>query len=258
MPTATFRFYAELNDCLPSWARGSSFRHAFQGSPAVKDVIEALGVPHVEVDLILVNDGSVGFEHRLKDNDRVAVYPVFETFDVTMVQKVRPEPLRETAFLADAHLGKLARILRLLGFDTVYARELDDASIADKAAREGRIVLTRDRALLKRSAVQHGYWVRSEVPEGQAREVVQRFDLRRTARPFSRCLACGGVLAPVDKEQVLPRLPPRVRAWRDTFLLCTGCAKLYWKGTHHGRLQATIAQILGASHPALNRDGCAG
>ncbi len=258
MPTATFRFYAELNDCLAPRVRGRSFDHAFQGTPAVKDVIEALGVPHVEVDLILVNDRSVPFDHRLDDGDRVAVYPVFETLDVATVQKVRPEPLRETTFLADAHLGKLARILRLLGFDTVYAQALDDSAIAARAARERRIVLTRDRALLKRSAVQHGYWVRSEDPEAQAREVVQRFDLGRTARPFNRCLSCGATLTPVDKDQVLPRIPPRVRAWRDTFLLCTGCAKLYWKGTHHRRLKTTIDRILGKPASGINQGESAG
>ncbi len=258
MPTATFRFYAELNDCLPTERRQRAFPHSFRGEPAVKDAIEALGVPHVEVDLVLVNGRSVGFGYRLRPGDRVAVYPMFESLDIAPVQKVRPAPLRRVAFLADEHLGKLARTLRLLGFDTVYARGLDDAEIVRRASREGRIVLTRDRGLLKRGSVDHGYWVRSDQPTEQAREVVRRFDLGGKARPFTMCLACGGRLQPVDKESVLPRIPPRVRAWRDEFLLCQGCGKLFWRGTHHARLASTVEKILGNSPHGLSRDEFAG
>ncbi len=256
MPTAILRFYAELNDCLPGELRQRPFPYRFQGEPSVKDAIEALGVPHVEVDLVLVNGSSVDFGHRLCHGDRVAVYPMFETLDIGQVQRVRPEPLREVSFLADAHLGKLARLLRLLGFDTLYGRELDDADIAEEAARQHRIVLTRDRGLLKRSVVRHGYWVRSDDPEEQAREVVRRFDLAGKARPFTLCLSCGGRLDPVDKDSVLPRIPPRVRAWRDEFLLCRDCRKLYWRGTHHARLASTVERILrmsGCDDPRSDR-----
>ncbi|MFO8033671.1 MAG: Mut7-C RNAse domain-containing protein [Candidatus Bipolaricaulota bacterium] len=245
MPTAIFRFYAELNDCLPAERRQRAFPYCFCGEPSVKDAVEALGVPHVEVDLVLVNGASVDFSYRLRQGDRVAVYPVFESLEITPVQKVRPRPLRRTSFVADEHLGKLARLLRLLGFDTAYARGIDDAEIARRAAREGRIVLTRDRGLLKRGSVDHGYWVRSSDPLQQAREVVRRFDLAGEARPFTLCLTCGGKLQPVDKESVLPRIPPRVRAWRDEFLLCRQCDKLFWRGTHHARLSSTVQRILG-------------
>lgn len=244
MTVITFRFYAELNDLLPPHRRQKSFSYTVRGEPNVKDVIEALGVPHVEVNLILVNGRSSTFHQRLSTGDRVAAYPAFESLDITSIQKVRPQPLRRTAFLTDEHLGKLSRILRLLGFDTTYAKGADDQQIAERAASEERILLTRDRGLLKRGIVDHGYWVRSDDPLEQAREVVRRFDLADKARPFSLCLSCGGELQPVDKESVLPRIPPRVRAWRDEFLLCRQCNKLYWRGTHHARLTSTVERIL--------------
>ncbi len=245
MLTATLRFYAALNDCLPPEHRQRTYPWCFHGSPAVKDVIESQGVPHVEVGLILANNEPVDFLYRLRDGDRVAVYPAFANLDVSSVQRVGVQPLADTAFVADEHLGKLARLLRLLGFDTCYAKGMDDAEIAAQAARQGWIVLTRDRGLLKRARVEHGYWVRSTDPVEQAQEVVRRYNLEQHAKPFSLCLQCGGSLLPVDKERVLPRVPPRVRAWRDEYLLCSRCNKLYWRGTHHARLSATVRRILG-------------
>jgi Mut7-C ubiquitin/Mut7-C RNAse domain len=119
MPTVQFRFYEELNDHLPIARRKCGFAHAFDGAPAIKDVIEALGVPHTEIDLILVDGKSVRFSHRLRGGERVAVYPMFERFDIRPLHRLRPRPLRRTRFVADVHLGKLARSLRLLGFDTL-------------------------------------------------------------------------------------------------------------------------------------------
>lgn len=246
MPTAFLRFYAELNDCLSPERRQRTLAHQFQGEPAVKDVIEALGVPHVEVGLLLANDEPVDFLYRLREGDRVAVYPVFSHVDLSQVQQVRNPPPEDSSFIADEHLGKLARLLRLLGFETWYAQGLDDARIAAQASQEGRILLTRDRDLLKRGRVHHGYWVRSDDPVEQAQEVVRRYGLADKAKPFSLCLKCGGKLLPVDKERVLPRIPPRVRSWREEYLLCGRCNKLYWRGSHHGRLASTVKRILEA------------
>jgi uncharacterized protein with PIN domain len=244
MKTATFRLYGELNDFLPANERQREVVHEFLGSPAVKDAIEALGVPHVEVDLVLVDGEPAGFAQRLNGGERVAVYPVFTRLDLAALVRVRAAPLRRVAFVVDGHLGKLARLLRLLGFDAEYAKGYRDEEIVALATRGERILLTRDRELLKRNAIAHGYWVRSTEPLEQAREVVRRFGLETLVRPFERCLACNGVLAPVTKEDVLRRIPPKVRTWRDEFFLCSACDRLYWRGTHYPRLEEWIATIL--------------
>ena len=244
MNRATFRFYAELNDFLPQGRRKRAFEYEFNGNPGIKDAIEALGVPHVEVEVILANGFSVGFAYRLQDGDRIAVYPVFESLDVGPLIKLRPEPLRNTAFIADVHLRKLAHYLRLLGFDTLHENDYADQEIVEIAERTGRIILTRDRMLLKNGAVTHGYWVRSTDPVEQAREVIRRFDLRRQVRLFSRCPSCNGEIVLVSKEAVYDRIPPKTALWLDEYFICTGCGKLYWRGTHYPRLVEKIDAIL--------------
>ena len=242
--TATFRFYAELNDFLPPGRRRRDVLYRFSGMPGVKDAIEALGVPHVEVDLILVNGQSVDFSHRIRGGERVAVYPVFESLDITPLARLHGRPLRDPRFIADVHLGKLVRYLRLLGFNTTQFRGKTDAALVETARAETRIILTRDRDLLKRSAVTHGYWVRSTNPIDQAREVVHRFDLQSKAEPFTRCLVCNGPLIPVKKERVLERIPPKTARWQDEYFMCRDCGKLYWHGTHYPQLQTIVDQIL--------------
>lgn len=240
---AEFRFYQELGDFLPRGRRGRSFEHRFSDRPAVKDVIESLGVPHAEVDLILVNGESVGFGHRIGEGDRVAVYPMFESFDIEPVNRLRPQPLRNPRFILDVHLGGVARLLRVLGFDSLYERDYDDAEIVAFAKRERRIILTRDVGLLKRSAVTHGYWLRSQDSREQAREVVRRFDLARRVRPYTRCPTCNGSLRQVEKERVWDRLPPRTREAFDEFYECGSCGKIYWRGSHTEALDALIEEL---------------
>jgi len=244
MNTAYIRFYAELNDFLPSAQRRRTVSYSFHGSPAAKDAIEALGVPHVEVDLVLVNGRSVDFTYHLCSGDRVAVYPIFESLDITPLVRLQGRPLRCTAFIADAHLGKLARLLRLLGFDTAHANDYEDDEIVATSVNEGRVILTRDREILKRSVVTHGYWIRSTQPLVQAQEVVQRFDLATQVQPFRRCMMCNGLLEPVDKQDILKRIPPKVAARQDEYFICQDCDKLYWRGTHYPKLQHMIARIL--------------
>ena len=232
MVTATFRFYEELNDFLAPDRRKREFTVPCAREATTKHMIEALGVPHTEVELILVNGESVDFSRRLEDGDRVAVYPRFEALDVTPLLRLRDQPLRETRFVADAHLGGLARMLRMLGFDTLYDNHFHDDDIVAIAEKEGRIVLTRDRELLKRRPVMHGCYVHALKSEQQLREIVGRLDLVRSARPFTRCLHCNVLLRPVDKASVLDRLPPRVQAHYDRFSICDGCRRVYWEGSH--------------------------
>lgn len=218
--------------------------HAFEGSPSVKDVIESLGVPHTEVDLVLADGASVDFGWRLRDGVRVSVYPVFESLAVAAVTRVRAEPLRELRFVADGHLGRLARHLRMAGFDVLWERDAADAALARASREEGRILLTRDRGLLKRSAVTHGYCVREADPPRQLAEVIRRFDLARSAAPFRRCLRCNALLEPVREEAVRDRLPPRVRERQSTFTRCPACLRVYWPGSHHRRMEELLAEAL--------------
>jgi uncharacterized protein with PIN domain len=246
---AEFRFYEELNDFLPPARRKRAFAYAFNGTPSVKDAIEAIGVPHSEVDLVLVDGESVDFTTRLTGGERVAVYPVFERLDISSVTRLRARPLRLTRFVLDVHLGKLARYLRLLGFDTRYRNDYDDATIIGLARVESRIILTRDRGLLKHGAVTHGYWVRATAPRQQLAEIVRVFDLGGSARPFTRCIRCNGELQEVPKSEVAERLPPRVRAHFEDFVQCPQCAAVYWPGSHYDHMRKMVDELNSGSRP---------
>ncbi len=240
MKQATLRFYAELNDFLPPERRFADSTVSFHVSPAVRDVIESLGVPHTEVDLILANGKSADFSYPVQDGDRVSVYPVFESMDITPVLRLRPHPLRKPRFVLDVHLGRLAAYLRLFGFDTLYRADHTDGELARISSEEDRILLTRDVGLLKRAAVTRGRFVRSTNPRLQLAEVLERFDLGAAAVPFSRCLACNGMLAPVAKAGVEGRAPAGVLARHDEFLECRECRRVYWKGTHYDRMRNMV------------------
>jgi len=240
MVSATFRFYEELNDFLPRARRKVEFTVPCAQAATTKHMIEALGVPHTEVELILVNGESSGFNRLLCDGDRVAVYPKFETFDVRPLLRVRAAPLRTVRFVADAHLGGLARLLRMAGFDTLYDNNIDDPTVAALSAGEGRIALTRDRDLLKRRGITHGCYVRALKPAQQFAEMFQRLDLASNARPFTLCLACNAPLRAVPKAEVVDRLPLSVRATQDQFLTCDCCHGVFWRGSHWRRMKALL------------------
>ncbi len=242
---ANFRFYEELNDFLGPGCYKKTIEYRFGGQPAIKDPVEVLGVPHSEIDLILVNNQSVGFDYRLQHGDRVAVYPVFESLDISPLQHLRARPLRVTRFMVDVNLGKLARLLRMLGFDTAYGNRLEDGEIVDLADREKRIILTRDRRLLFRKAVTHGYWVRSDDPETQLGEVMQRLDLSAQVKPLQRCLRCNGIIESVERAQVWSSLEPLTRRFYSEFYRCASCHRVYWEGSHVENMSAAIRQLIG-------------
>ncbi len=250
MPQAIFRFYAELNDFLPAHLRQADFAHSWHGTPAVKDVLEALGVPHPEIDIILVNGRSVGFDALLRDGDRVSVYPVFEALDVTPLVRLRPRPLRVTRFALDVHLGRLAAYLRLLGFDALCQREWQDAALASCAHDEERLLLTRDRGLLKRREVSRGYCLRSVRPREQLLEVVARFDLAGQAKPFTRCMLCNGMLAPIDSQAARGLVPPDVPDRFGSLTRCQTCSRIYWPGSHYARMMHLVEETLAATQTA--------
>jgi len=246
MVTATFRFYEELNDFLPPERRRRSFSCPCARRATTKHMIEALGVPHTEVELVLLNGESVGFGALLREGDRVAVFPKFEALDVTPLLRVRGQALRSTRFVADAHLGGLARLLRMTGFDTLYDNHFQDDEIERIAGAQERIVLTRDRELLKRRGVTHGCYVHALRPGQQLREIFDRLDLARSARPFTLCLNCNAPLRGIDKAQVAAALPPSVRERYQRFSTCDVCRGVFWEGSHWRRMRALVDGLCGS------------
>jgi len=241
---AQFRFYEELNDFLPDRRKKIRFIYEFKGNPSVKDAVEALGVPHTEVDLILVNGRSVEFRYLLQNGDDVAVYPVFEGLDISPINRLRPESLRNPAFVLDTQLGKLARHMRMIGLDTLYQNDYQDQEIIQISRKENRIILTRDVSLLKNKSVTRGIWIRSTKSREQLREVIQRLDLKSQIQPFQRCLECNGGIVSIEKDLVIERIPPRTVQYFNDFFQCLDCGKIYWKGSHFQKMQNWIKELI--------------
>ncbi len=239
-----FRFYEELNDFLPQERKKKLFPLTLNGNPSVKDAIESVGVPHVEVDLILVNSLSVDFSYKLQDGDLVSVYPVFESMDITTVTHLREKPLRDLKFILDIHLGKLTKYLRLFGFNTYYLKDYNDHEIINIALSDKRIILTRDVDLLKNKKVIHGYWIRSQFPDEQLKEVILRFDLKNQSHPFTRCMECNGILEEVSKSEILHLIMPLTRRYYRKFFRCPDCERIYWQGSHFKRMNTYVKDLM--------------
>jgi uncharacterized protein with PIN domain len=244
MDQAHFRFYAELNDFLPGEHRQVAIPYRLNGPVAVKHPIEAFGIPHTEVDLILANGLPVNFSYMVEKGDLISVYPVFSGIEDLPTIQLRPELTLPPRFIIDGHLGQLATHLRLLGFDALYRSDFDDLELAQMAGDEERVLLTRDRRLLMRKVVVHGYWLRSKEPPEQVHEVLRRFQLRGMVNPWRRCLRCNGLLRPAPKEEVYDRLEPKTKKYYDEFHICQECEQIYWKGSHFEPLRRFVEEIM--------------
>ncbi|MFP4149594.1 MAG: Mut7-C RNAse domain-containing protein [Nitriliruptoraceae bacterium] len=209
---------------------------------SVKDAVESCGVPHPEVGLLVVDSRPVGFDHRLEGGERVAVFPPFRSIEVAAITTVEPAPVAPR-FVLDVHLGTLTRRLRVLGFDCWYRTEVDDDQLAEVAVAEERILLTRDRGLLMRRVISHGYCPRSDDPDTQALEIVRRYRLCTQLAPWTRCVRCNGRLERVARQEVLDELPPRTRTAYDTFARCTSCRQVYWPGSHVEAMRGFLTRI---------------
>jgi uncharacterized protein with PIN domain len=240
---ATFRFYEELNDFLKKQVRKKSFEYTFNGLTTVKDAIESMGVPHTEVDLITVNGNPVDFNYRIMNNDVIVVYPVYESLDISSVQLLRKRVLREPKFILDVHLGKLARYLRMAGFDCLYDKGYDDPEIIQLSLKQKRIILTRDKGILKNGKVTHGMFVWSVSPQKQFREVINRLQLENFIHPFTRCTECNQRIRKIKKDDIADQLQPLTRKYFSDFHQCTGCKKIYWEGSHFVRMKQFIDQV---------------
>lgn len=238
---ASFRFYGELNLFLAPAQRQTTFAQVIKPPVSVKHVIEALGVPHTEVEIILVNGIGRNFDYLVQAGDRVAVLPALRRLTGAAGPALRPPWPDPPLFLADNHLGRLARFLRLVGCDVWYEPAWDDAQLAATAGAHGRILLTRDRNLLKRSQVIFGYCLHTLDPSAQLAAVVHRFGLAARLQPWTRCLRCNGLLAPAAKAEVWEQLEPKTRLYFETFQRCATCGQVYWPGSHTARLAEVVA-----------------
>ena len=249
---ATIRFHGDLAALATNTDQHGAATVVLAHPRSVKDAIESCGVPHTEVDVVAVEGGSVDFTHRLSDGAAVDVYG--RGVGTGLRSRVGPQPL-PARFTLDVHLGRLAGRLRLLGFDAAYRNDVDDAALAAQSVRERRWLLTRDRGLLMRAMVSHGYLLRSTDPAQQVHEVIRRFDLSAQVEPLTRCARCNGPLAPVAKHDIDHRLEPGTRREQDTFKRCQDCGQLYWRGSHAAAIDTFVSDVTGAGAAARSSPG---
>lgn len=245
---ATFYFYGVLRDFLKASRLHQPIPYRFDHSPGIKDPIEALGVPHTEVEQINVNGRGVTFSYQLRHGDRVDVYPLSPGEDSESGVPLRP-PLQKIAFVLDVHLGKLARLLRMLGFDTWYRNDYEDPELVDIAEREQRVLLTRDRRLLFHRRVVHGHFVRHDDALEQAKEIIDCYQLEADIASFSRCVRCNGCVAAVEKDDIYDLLEPKTQRYYYTFYRCEDCGQIYWRGSHFNGIMEKF-RTLGLVPPA--------
>ncbi len=203
-----------------------------------------MGVPHTEVDVITANGRSVDFDYHLQHQDTLHVYPAFYPLELENRINLTRHPPAPVTFVLDVHLGKLARYLRLLGFDCSYQNDMDDAAIVQLSGLAQRVVLTRDKGLLKRRQVVFGCLIRSNQVESQVHEVLDRFQLRQAIRPFCRCVVCNHLIVPVEKAEILHRLKPKTRRYYNIFQRCPGCNRIYWQGPHYVKICQWLDNLL--------------
>lgn len=239
--TIRLNFFGDLDFFLGSKFRTQPVERRLSERTSIKDVIESCGVPHPEVDAILVNGQAVGFDHTLVNEAEVTVLPVSNRDKFKTYKHLQRADIHR--FVADGHLGTLTRNLRLFGFDVAYSSRVDDRELLDIMTRENRALLTRDRRLLMHSIVQHGYCPRSQTGDRQTIEVLRRFNLIGLIAPFTRCLRCNAQLQDAAKAEVIQDLEPLTKIYYDQFRRCHACGQIYWAGSHFQNLEKRIERI---------------
>jgi hypothetical protein len=235
------RVYGNLNDFIRPQLRHVGFTHGYAGNPTVKDLIESVGIPHVEVCLIVVNGEAVAFDYHPAPGDRMAVYPRFYAVplgDMSLCEACDPR------FILDVHLGKLARYLRIMGFDTLYRTDFDDREILRLSNAENRIILTRDLGILRNGLARLGYYLRSDQPRVQLKEVMEAFALHSRAMPFSRCSICNGEVERIDRLAASGLVRSSTFVYYHNFFRCKRCGQIYWEGSHYHRIVKFIDRNL--------------
>jgi len=217
-----------------------SIDYRLERRASIKDIVESLGIPHTEVGAVRVGNQTTDFGFIPEPGQQIRVSEIAPPFDVTRPSQLRPVPLPTVRFVVDVNVGRLAALLRLAGFDTAYENGLRDEEIAERAHQEKRIVLSKDRALLKRNKIVFGRLVRAVQPDAQLVETVQFFGLNGPGKLFSRCLRCNRTLQPVAKAAILHQLEPRTKKYFNTFKTCPDCGRIYWRGSHCDAMAAKL------------------
>jgi uncharacterized protein with PIN domain len=239
--TVRLNLHGDLDFFLQSGIHGRSIERSLNEKTAVKDVIESCGVPHPEIDLILVNGAPVDFYYGIASAADIELYPAGAPS--TLFKEKRLQVATITTFVADGHLGRLVRNLRLLGFDVAYDPQADDPQLLRVMESENRALLTRDRRLLMHAVVKTGYYPRSQNADKQTVEVTRRFNLLDSIAPFTRCIRCNGLLRNVSKAEIVERLEPLTNIYYEQFQRCADCEQIYWPGSHFSKLQERLEKI---------------
>ncbi|MGI0118803.1 Mut7-C RNAse domain-containing protein [Zooshikella sp. RANM57] len=233
-----------INGELTVFVHAPKINYAFDRSPAVKDAIEAIGIPHTEIGALYVNTQIQPFSYQLKNNDNIALYPVRDIIQQQQDTNLPIKPASRPHFILDVHLGRLCNYLRMLGFDTLYwNHDLGDEKLAAIAEQEERIMLSRDLGLLKRSNINFGRWLRNRKPLLQLKEVATLYNLKQDLKPFSLCIRCNSKITTVSKEKVKSRVPEDVYTSFTTFNQCIHCQQIYWHGSHVDKMKNIIHMI---------------
>lgn len=230
-----FRFFGQINFFLPPEKREQDFIVQFHDNPTVMNLIESLSAPHTEIGRLELDGKDLPASHLVSDGEHIQVYPVNTDNHKDIIQGKSP-----SRFVLDVHLGRLSAYLRMLGFDTVYGKSLDDQTLAQISADEDRILLSRDRGLLMRKIVRQGSFIYSTDPFHQFHQVIHRYSLKTQAAPFTRCLKCNGLLNPVEKTEIRHLLLPLTEKHHEEFARCDTCGGIFWKGSHFERMEKII------------------
>ncbi|MCF8104974.1 MAG: Mut7-C ubiquitin/RNAse domain-containing protein [Desulfohalobiaceae bacterium] len=244
----TLYFKGGLNYFLANDKPSNRIRYPLKRRASVKDLIESLGPPHTEIGEIRANSCQVDFDFIVSGGDVLVVKPNVPPVDPCRSTILRPEPLAALRFVVDVNVGKMAMLMRSLGFDTAYHWTWRDKKIAALAHEESRIVLSKDIGLLKRKKVTWGLFVRAAEPDAQLREVLNFFGLHPPFDLFSRCLRCNSLLRKVDKQAIIHRLEPKTRKYFQEFSICPDCRRIYWAGSHQEKLLRRIEAAVGGEN----------
>ena len=238
-----FIIHGKLKTFLSKRFRKKPIDLAWEEHRTLKDWIESLRIPHIEVGRITVNSKKSALNNRLQDKDIVEVFEIDGPYDPRKVSQQHEILLPHIKFIADVHLGKLVRYLRILGLDCHYQEPWDDNKLAEKADKENRIMLSRDVGLLQRKCISHGKFLYSDDPIEQAKEILNRYEIYDLCKPMSRCVSCNSLMKTVAKQNIEHLIEPGTKQSYEQFFQCQSCSKVYWHGAHVKNILKTLKEI---------------